>query len=339
MASKIRWGVLSTARIGTRKVIPGMQRAPGCDVAGIASRDVSRARDAATALGIPKAYGSYDELLADPEIDAIYNPLPNHLHVPWTVRAADAGKHVLCEKPIGLSAEEAQQLIGARDRNGVLIQEAFMVRSHPQWIAARDLVRSGRIGEPRLFAGFFSYYNDDPANIRNVASWGGGGLMDIGCYLVNTSRMIFDREPARVCALIDRDPKMAVDRLTSMMLDFGGPQAVGTCSMQLVPYQRVQIFGTRGRIDIPIPFNAVPDTAMRIFVDDGSDLFGAAIETIEVEACDQYTIQGDLFARAILAGGPAPYPLEDSIRNMQVIDALVRSAETAGWALPSPAFA
>jgi predicted dehydrogenase len=316
-----------------------MLRAASCEMAAIASRDLARAREAAQGLGIPKVYGSYEELLADPEIDAVYNPLPNHLHVPWSIRAAEAGKHVLCEKPVALSADEAQRLLEVRNRTGVLIQEAFMVRSHPQWIAAREIVESGRIGEPRLFAGFFSYFNDDPANIRNVAGWGGGGLMDIGCYLLNTSRMIFNREPVRAAALIERDPKMEIDRLTSVMLDFGGPQAIGACGTQLVPYQRVQILGTRGRIEIPIPFNAPPDQVTRIFVDDGSDLAGRSSETLEFEVCDQYTIQGELFSRAIIEGRPAPYPLEDSIRNMQVIDALVRSAETAGWVMPAPTLA
>ena len=331
MPSQLRWGVLSTARIGSRKVIPGMQRAASCAIAAIASRDRARAREAADALGIQKAYGSYEELLTDPEIDAVYNPLPNHLHVPWSIRAAEAGKHVLCEKPIALTADEAQRLLEARDRAGVLIQEAFMVRTHPQWIAAREIVESGRIGVPQLFAGFFSYFNDDPANIRNVLDWGGGGLMDIGCYLVHTSRMIFDREPVRASALIQRDPKMEIDRLTSVLLDYGGPHAIGSCSTQLVPYQRVQIMGTRGRIEIPIPFNAPPDKPTRIFVDDGTDLAGATAETFEFPVCDQYTIQGELFSRAVLDGGPAPYPLEDSVRNMQVIDALVRSAESAAW--------
>jgi predicted dehydrogenase len=327
----VRWGVLGTGRIATRKVIPAMQRGEWSRVVAIASRDRTRAQEAAHALDVRKVHGSYEDLLADPEIDAIYNPLPNHLHVPWTRRAAEAGKHVLCEKPIALDADEARQLIEVRDRTGVLIQEAFMVRSHPQWLAALDIARSGRIGPLRGMAGFFSYYNDDPANIRNVAAWGGGGLMDIGCYLVHTSRMLFDREPLRACALMDRDPAMQVDRLTSVMLDFAGAQAVGTCSTQLVPYQRVHVFGTRGRIEIPIPFNALPDRATRIFVDDGSDLGGAGIETFEFPACDQYTIQGDLLSRAILDGRPAPYPLEDSVRNMRVIDALVQSAATNGW--------
>jgi predicted dehydrogenase len=334
MPSKLRWGILSTARIGTRKVIPGMQQAASCEIAAIASRDRGRAREAADALGIPKAYGSYEELLADPGIDAVNNPLPNHMHVPWSIRAAEAGKHVLCEKPIAHTADEAQRLVEARDRAGVLIQEAFMVRTHPQWIAAADIAGSGRIGDLQLIAGFFSYFNADPTNIRNVLDWGGGGLMDIGCYIVHTSRMILGREPIRAAALIQRDPEMAIDRLTSLMLDFGGPQAIGTCSTQLVPYQRVQIVGTRGRIEIPIPFNAPPDKPTRIFVDDGTDLAGATAETIEFPVCDQYTIQGELFSRAVLDGEPAPYPLEDSVRNMQVIDALVRSADSGAWVTP-----
>jgi len=331
MTDKIRWGVLGTGRIGTRKVIPAMQRGSHSVVAAIASRDASRAEAAAGALGIAKVHGSYEALLADRDIDAVYNPLPNHLHVPWTIRAAEAGKHVLCEKPIALNAAQAAELVAVRDRTGVLIQEAFMVRSHPQWLAARDLVRAGRIGEVRGYAGFFSYFNDDPANIRNIADWGGGGLMDIGCYLVHTSRFVLDREPVRVCGLMDRDPAMRVDRVTSLLLDFPGVQAVGTCGTQLVAYQRVQILGTRGRIEIPIPFNAPPDRPTRLFVDDGSDLDGGNRETMEFEVCDQYTIQGDLFSRAILEGQPAPYPLEDSVRNMRIIDALFESSERGGW--------
>ena len=311
-----------------------MQRGTWSKVVAIASRHEAKGRAVAHDLGIGKAYGSYEELLADPEVDAIYNPLPNHLHVPWTIRAAEAGKHVLCEKPIALDAAGAQQLISVRDRTGVLIQEAFMVRSHPQWVAARALVRSGRIGDLRLVAGFFSYYNDDPANIRNVPGYGGGGLMDIGCYLVHVSRMLFEREPVGVAALIDRDPAMQVDRLTSMVLDYDGAQAIGTCSTQLVPFQRVQLLGTRGRIEIPIPFNAPPDQPTRLFLDDGSDPGGGGIEAQEFETCDQYTLQGDLLSRAILDGNPAPYPLEDSVLNMRVIDALVRAAAARAWEHP-----
>ena len=331
MTSKVRWGVLGTARIATRKVIPAMQRGASSQVVAIASRDATRAGEAARALGIDRAHGSYEELLADPDVDAIYNPLPNHLHVPWTIRAAEAGKHVLCEKPIALDAVEAQLLIAVRESTGVLIQEAFMVRSHPQWIAAADLVRSGRIGDLRLFAGFFSYFNDDPANIRNRTEYGGGGLMDIGCYLVHVSRMLFEREPVRVAALMERDPAMQVDRLTSMMLDYVDAQAIGSCSTQLVAHQRVQLLGTRGRIEIPIPFNAPPDQGTRIFLDESGDISGSGVQTFEFDTCDQYTLQADQFSRAILDGGAAPYPLEDSVRNMRVLDALVQAAAEGVW--------
>ncbi len=331
---KVRWGVLGAARIALKKVIPAMQRGEFCQIVAIASRELPKAQQAAEELDIPKAYGSYEELLADPEVEAIYNPLPNHMHVPWSVRAAEAGKHVLCEKPLSLDAAEARQLIAIQKRTGVKMGEAFMVRTHPQWLRARELVRGGRIGELRAIMGAFSYFNRDPANIRNVRAWGGGGLYDIGSYPVNTSRFIFGQEPRRVMALIERDPEMQTDRLTSGMLDYPSGQAVFTCSTQLVPYQRMHLCGTRGRIEIEIPFNAPPDRACRIFIDDGSDLFGAGIETETFPVCDQYTIQGDLFSRAIRGEGEVPVPIEDAVHNMAVIDALFRSAESGRWETP-----
>ncbi|HSC25872.1 MAG TPA: Gfo/Idh/MocA family oxidoreductase [Vicinamibacterales bacterium] len=333
-AERLRWGVLGVARIAATKVIPAMKRSARSVVAAIASRDMARARQAATMLDIPRAYGSYEDLLADPEIDAIYNPLPNHLHVPWTIRAAEAGKHVLCEKPIALSAADARRLIDVRDRTGMQIQEAFMVRAHPQWIEARNLVRDGRIGALRSMLGHFSYFNDDPANIRNVREFGGGGLMDIGCYLINTSRFIFGQEPLRVSGLIDRDPVLEVDRMATLLLDFGTGHFAGTCSTQMVPYQRMQIFGTTGRIDIEIPFNAPPDRPCRIVVDTGADLFGSGAETIEMPICDQFTIQADLFAAAVLDGRQVAAPLEDAVANMACIEAVYRSAESGTWETP-----
>jgi predicted dehydrogenase len=334
MTDKVRWGVLGVAKIATTKVIPAMQRGRWTEVTAIASRDLERARRAATSLGIPKAYGSYEELVNDPEIEAIYNPLPNQLHVPWSIRAAEAGKHVLCEKPIGMSADETRALLEARDRTGVTIQEAFMIRAHPQWTGAREILRSGRIGEARSILGCFSYFNRDAANIRNIPGYGGGALMDIGCYLVHTSRLIFDQEPRQVIAAIERDPDFGVDRLTSMLLDYPSGHAAGTCSTQMVPYQRIHIFGTRGRIEIDIPFNAPPDRPCRLVVDDGSELFGRGAERVEFETCDQYTLQGDLFSQAIREGTPAPYPLEDSVKNMAVIDAMFRSAASGRWETP-----
>jgi predicted dehydrogenase len=329
--ARLRWGVLGVARIATRKVIPAMQRGAATTVEGIASRDGGKARQAADALGVQKAYGSYAELLADPAIDAVYIPLPNHMHVEWTTRAAEAGKHVLCEKPIGLTAADAERLIAVRDRTGVLIQEAFMVRTHPQWLGAVRMAQSGRIGQTRSVTGYFSFYNDDPQNFRNVKAFGGGGILDIGCYLVNTARMIFAAEPARVCALVENDGDTDVDWMASMMLDFHGRHAVGTCSTQLAHAQNITIAGTRGRIEIEIPFNAPNDRPCRVFVEDSPP--GAVPErhTVEFDTCDQYTIQGDLFSQAAMNGAPAPYPLEDSLKNMRVIDALFRSGGSSAW--------
>lgn len=331
MSRKVRWGILSTANIGIEKVIPAMQRGEWSEVSAIASRDLSNAKQAAQRLGISKAYGSYNELLADDEIEAIYNPLPNHLHVPWTIRAAEAGKHVLCEKPIGLNIDEARQLLHTRNRAGVKIQEAFMVRTHPQWIMTRELIKSGRIGDLRAIIGFFSYFNRDPANIRNRPETGGGALMDIGCYPINLSRFIFGTEPRRVLGLIERDPEMGTDRLTSAILDFPTGQATFTCSTQLVSYQRMQFCGTRGRLEVEIPFNAPPDRPTRILIHDGSDLAGNNPEVRELPVCDQYTIQGDLFSRAIVENSAQAIPLEDAVGNMAAIDALFRSASAGRW--------
>jgi predicted dehydrogenase len=326
--------VLGVAKIATAKVIPAMRRGQWSEVTAIASRDRSKAEAAATQLGIAKAYGSYEALVADPDVDAIYNPLPNHLHVPWTTTAAEHGKHVLCEKPIAMSADEARQLIAVRDRTGVKIQEAFMVRTHPQWLKARELVRDGHIGDLRAIIGAFSYFNRDPKNIRNLPDYGGGALLDIGCYLINTSRFIFEREPDRVLGLVERDPDMHTDRLTSLLLDFGTGHTAGTCSTQLVAYQQIQIFGTTGRIEIPIPFNAPPDRPCSILVDTGADLFGGSASSIAFDTCDQYTIQGDLFSKAVLNNEEIAVPLEDTIKNMACIDAVFRSAQTGRWEAP-----
>jgi predicted dehydrogenase len=243
---------------------------------------------------------------------------------------------VLCEKPISMTVAECRTLIEARDRTGVKIGEAFMVRTHPQWVRARELVRSGEIGDLRAVMTAFSYNNRDPKNIRNVEEWGGGGLMDIGCYPIHLSRFLFENEPTRTLGLIERDPEMRIDRLTSAVLDFPSGQAVFTCSTQMVPYQRVQILGTRGRIEVEIPVNAPPNRPCRIFVDNGADLFGGGMRTEQFEVCDQYTIQGDLFSKAVREGGEPPVPLEDSIRNMAVIEAVFQSAREAGWTPVNP---
>jgi predicted dehydrogenase len=334
VGNKVRWGVLGVAHIAVRKVIPAMQKGQWSEVIAIASRDKAKAQDAARALGIAKAYGSYEELLMDSEIEAVYNPLPNHLHVSWTRKAAEAGKHVLCEKPLSLTAEEARTLLAVRDR-GVKIGEAFMVRTHPQWLRTRDLIAAGRIGELRSIMGFFSYFNQDSKNIRNNPAFGGGALMDIGCYPITTSRFAFGEEPSRVLGLVERDPDMRIDRLTSAILDFPSGQSIFTCSTQLVPYQRMQFLGTRGRIEIEVPFNAPNDRPCRIFVDDGRDVFGGGVSTEALPTCDQYTIQGDAFSRAVREGGEVPVSVEDAIKNMSVIEAVFRSAESGKWERPA----
>ena len=324
---KIRWGVLSTAKIGTKKVIPAMQLGEYCTVTAIASRQLEKAQAAARRLGIEKTYGSYEELLADPDVDAVYIPLPNHLHVPWAIKALNAGKHVLCEKPIGLNAAEAQELLEAsRKFPRLKVMEAFMYRHHPQWQWAKKRVSEGKIGELRTIQSFFSYYNTNPDNIRNKADIGGGGLMDIGCYCISLSRFIFGAEPRRVCGIMEEDPEMKVDRLTSGILEFASGTSTFTCATQLVRYQRVNIFGTKGRIEIEIPFNTPPDQPCKIW--HGDD---ARIEEVILGICNQYTIQGDLFSRAVLEDREVPTPLEDAVANMQVIDALVRSARSGSW--------
>ena len=330
MAEKIRWGILSTACIGTEKVIPGMQRSKRGTVAAIASRDAARAKAAAQNLGIAKAYGSYEALLADPEIDAIYNPLPNNLHVPWTVKALNAGKHVLCEKPIAMNAAEAAELRAAA--GGRHMMEAFMVRFHPQWLKARELVRAGKIGELKAVQVFFAYDNRDPRNIRNIPETGGGAVYDIGCYGIVSGRFAFDAEPSRVVSLIDRDASFGTDRLTSVIADFGGGRQlnfiVGT---QIGAHQRVTLGGTKGRIEILIPFNAPQMEATRILVDDGSKLGGASSVEEVFPPVDQYAEEADAFARAVLGESGLPYGVDDAVNNMRIIDAIFRSGETGKW--------
>ncbi|MGD0764495.1 MAG: Gfo/Idh/MocA family oxidoreductase [Roseiarcus sp.] len=331
MTRKVSWGVLGAARIGVEKVVPALQRGEASRVDAIASRALAKARRAAAALGVAKAYGSYEELLADPAIEAIYNPLPNELHVPWTIRALEAGKHVLCEKPIALDAAEASALIEARRRSGKLVAEAFMVRFHPQWRRAREIARSGAIGTPRAIQTFFSYSLTDAGDIRNRPP-GGGGLYDIGCYAISTARYVFSAEPTGVVAALDVDPAFGTDRLTSALIEFpGGRHLTFACATQLSAHQRVTIVGETGRVEIAIPFNAPPDRPTRITIDSGADLVGGGARVEEFPPCDQYTLQGDAFSRAILGEASLEFPIEDAIANMRVIDAAFRSARGGGW--------
>ena len=325
---KVVWGVLSTAKIGLVKVLPAMLKSPYLEIRAIASRSKPGARKAADALGIRDAYGSYEELLADPEIEAIYNPLPNHLHVPLTLKAAEAGKHVLCEKPIALTSEEAQRLRAVA--GNVLIMEAFMVRFHPQWLRARELVRQGQVGTPRVVQMLFSYFNADPKNIRNIADIGGGALYDIGCYAILAGRYFFEAEPIRVVALVDRDPDLGTDRLSSALLDFGAGRHLDfTVSTQCATFQRTQILGPKGRIEIQIPVNAPQGAKTRLFLDDGSALDGSSVRTETLPESDQYLLQGEAFSRAIRGEIKLPYGVEDAICGMRVLDALFRSEKSA----------
>lgn len=318
MESILRWGVLSTSKFFLTKVLPALEHCRTARLDAIGSAQVQKART----LGILKVYDSYAGVLADPEIDAVYIPLPNHLHVEWAIAAARAGKHVLCEKPIALTVAEAEKLAAVQQECGVQIGEAFMVATHPQWLQVREWVREGRIGQLRAIQGFFSYTNVDPNNIRNQLAAGGGGLMDIGCYPIFTSRFVSEREPVRVLGLLERDPNFGTDRLTSALLDFDGLQASFTCSTQLHPYQKMHFYGTTGHIEVEIPFNAPPDRPSRIFLN------GAATE---LPVVDQYTIEFDAFSEAVLSGTPVAVPVTQAVGNMRVIEGIFRSAESGGW--------
>jgi predicted dehydrogenase len=331
---KVKWGVLGVAKIAVEKVIPAMQRGEVTQIAGIASRDLGKARAAADKFGIAHAFGSYEALLADGEIEAVYNPLPNDLHVPWTIRALEAGKHVLCEKPIALDAGQVRSLIDARNSSGRLIAEAFMVRFHPQWRRAKELAVTEAVGDPRAIQTFFSYRLLDPENVRNRPP-GGGAIYDIGCYAILTARYIFGAEPTRVVATLDRDPNFRTDRLASAILEFpGGRNATFCVATQLSAHQHVTIVGEAGRIEIGIPFNAPPDRPTEIVIDTGADLFGGGRRIEQFAVCDQYTLQGDAFSRAILGETPLEFPIEDALANMRIIDALFRSAERGSWEAP-----
>ena len=334
-ARRVRWGILGAARIAMERVIPATQACPRAEVIALASRSLDKAKGAAARRNIPRAYGSYEELLADPDVDAIYNPLPNHLHVPWSIRAMESGKHVLCEKPIALDAAEARQLLAARERTGKLVQEAAMVRTHPRWLGARELVRAGRIGPLRAMTGFFSYYNDAPDNVRNQPGIGGGGLLDVGFYPITMSRFIFQAEPVRVIGLLEHDPRFGVDRLASAMLEYpNGAQATFTCATQLSHHQWVDLYGTKGRIGIEMPWSMPDDRPSRLLVDDGLSLTKDTVVPVTFPACNQWVIQADLFSQAIQEGRPAPIPIEDAVATMEVIDAIFRSAQSGRWETP-----
>jgi predicted dehydrogenase len=331
---KLRWGVVSTANIAREKWIPGVRRAPRQrgEVVAIASRDGETARRVAGELGVPRAHDSYEALLADPEVDAVYIPLPNHLHLDATLAAVKAGKHVLCEKPLALTARDAERMVEAAREAGVLLMEAFMYRLHPSWVAVRELVDAGRIGRLQTVQSWFSYYNDDASNIRNMRDAGGGALMDIGCYSINLSRMLFRAEPERVEAAIVRDPDLEVDVLTSGLLVFpGGATATFSCSIRSEPDQRVHVYGTEGHISVGIPFNIPPDRPTQIYVTHGGDPpVAPSVERFTFETADPYGVETDAFAAAVLDGAPLPIPADDAVKNMRVIERVVEAAERRG---------
>jgi predicted dehydrogenase len=323
---ELRWGILSTADIGRRKVVPAMKKAARTKVVAVGSRDVSRAREYASELEIPKVHSSYEELLADPEVDAVYIPLPNTLHNDWTVAAARAGKHVMCEKPLAMNASEAAHMVAVCEQEGVLLVEAFMYRLHPSWQKVVAIVRSGRIGRLVAVQSWFSYFNDDPGNIRNRLEMGGGALYDIGCYNVNLSRLLFDGEPRRVQGSVVRDPEMGIDVLTSGMLEFDTGVATFTCTTRAETDQRVHIYGTEGRISVGIPFNIPPDRPTEIYVTDGGDPpVAPATEVLTFPTADPYTVEAEQFAAAVLDRTPFPFPASDAVANMRVLDLLFES--------------
>ena len=327
MTTTVKWGVLSTANIGTEKVIPAIQAAPNCEVVAIAGRDIDVTRTSADQLGIRRSHGSYQDLLDDPAIEAVYIPLPNHLHAEWTIRAAYAGKHVLCEKPLALTSTDALRMVDACAEADVKFMEAFMYRLHPSWQKAVELVHNGSIGDLVAVRSWFSNYNDDPTNIRNIRDFGGGALMDIGCYSINLSRMLFGTEPNRVASTITRDPDTGVDILSSGILEFGNRTANFTCSTRCEPDQRVHIYGTQGRISIDIPFNIPPDRPTQIHLTSGGNPpVAPATQTFTFEPADQYRIEAELFAAAILGETEVPIPPADGVANMVVLEQLLEAA-------------
>ncbi|OMH25829.1 Gfo/Idh/MocA family protein [Motiliproteus sp. MSK22-1] len=327
----VRFGILGNAKIARTQVIPALKQSPYCTPVAIASRNKESSQAAALEMGLEQAFGGYDELLADPDIEAVYIPLPNHLHLPYCLRALSAGKHVLCEKPIGLDTEQVETLISAQKKHGLVLQEAFMVRVHPQWLRVKELIQQGAIGDVRTVNITFSYYNRDPQNVRNQPGIGGGALLDVGCYGSYLSRFVFDDEPLRVVSLMEQDSDFGVDCLTSALMEFPKGQAFFSCGTQLVPTQKASIQGTKGRIEIEIPFNPYAEQPARLWLDDGSRLGNQAAEKILLDPVNQYRLQADQFALAVRQGTPPAVSLEDSLANAKVLDAIIRSAQSNSW--------
>lgn len=323
---KLRWGIISTANIARQFLIPAMHAAECAEVVAVASRDRRKGETYARETGIPTVHDSYEALLADAGVDALYNPLPNHLHVPLSMQAIEAGKHVLCEKPLGLNAADIQPLLeAAAGRPELVVMEAFMYRFHPQWLKVCELIDAGVLGEITAVHANFTYFNRDPDNVRNKPEIGGGGLLDIGCYCVSAARLAFGREPTRVMSLIDMDPQFNVDRHAGGILDFAPGTATFYCSMQSNPTQSVQIIGAKASLLVENPFYRRDVPSRLLLRRDNED------EIVTVGHYNHYVELINAFSRAALEGRPAPTPLSDALANMTVLDALFKSGKTGNW--------
>ena len=322
----LRIGVISTAKIGLTKVIPGIAKSERCRVDAISSRSLPAAEEAAGQLDIPRAYGSYEALLADPDIDAVYNPLPNHLHTEWNLAAIRAGKHVLAEKPFAMNAAEAETVFAEAERHGVRVVEAFMYRTHPTWLEVKRLLDAGEIGALRHVQTFFGYHNVDAGNIRNIVEFGGGALYDVGCYAINSARWLFGTEPEVVGATIDRDHtagSFGTDTVTAGLLRFPNGTATFACATTIEHGQWVHIMGDSGRIELWIPFNIPLDLPTYITVaKGGKPPVAPDIRRIDFPVADEYATQADAFAAHVLDGAPPAVTPADSIANMRVLDAI-----------------
>lgn len=328
MHTPLRWGILSTAKIGRTKVIPAIANSATNSVVAIASRDFQSAALCAQELAIAKHYGSYQDLLDDPDIDAIYNPLPNDMHVAWSIAALKAGKHVLCEKPLGLNAADAQLLLEAsRAHPNLRVMEAFMYRFHPQWQAVQNWIAEGLIGQVRAVQTVFSYNNHEPNNIRNNPAAGGGALMDIGCYGISVARWIFNTEPVRVVGQLDFHPEYQVDQLALLNMDFNhGAMASVLCGTKTEAGQSVYISGTQGSISIERPFYCIDEEPNTVVV-----RIDGEVTRHQFPGQDQYQFMVEAFAASCRNLRDVPTPLSDAVCNMAVIDAAFASAASGQW--------
>ncbi len=322
----LQLGILGVSNFFRKRIAIPIPTSPVIDMVALASRSEEKARQAAQEYGVARAYGSYDALLNDPQVDAVYISLPNHLHAEWIKRAADAGKHVLCEKPLALDAAEAQDCLDYAAERGVTVMEAFMYRLHPQWLHVRNIIRQQEIGSIHLVESFFGYNNTDPSNIRNQPDTGGGALLDVGCYAVSASRFLTGSEPQRVISLAQVDANFGTDVLFTGMLDFGMARATFTVATQTFPYQRVTVHGSSGVISLTIPFNAHADTDAEVIV-----TTRVGTREIYLPAEDQYILEFEAFAQAVNDQAVPPISPADTVNNMRVLDALKKAHQTGQW--------